>query len=88
MKWLVSILIILSLSAFGSLQSQSIEALAQELHLQAGSKATVQWERIFSSQRHLKKYKLDYISIETRQQLKVYLIKHAADSEQPIVPGL
>ncbi|MEA1983843.1 MAG: hypothetical protein U9N39_09890 [Campylobacterota bacterium] len=87
MKWLATILI-LSLSAFSSLEAQSIKTLAKELNLQAGSKATVQWERIFSSQRHLKKYKLDSIPIEIRQQLKIYLIKHAADSEQPIVPGL
>ena len=67
---------------------QDISQLAKDLNLQAGSKATVQWERIFSSQRHLVRYKLEDIPLFTRNKLKAYLIKHAADSEQPIVPGL
>ena len=71
-----------------SLQAKSVVILAQELNLQAGSKATVQWERIFSSPRHLKRYKLEHLSLETRIGLKAYLIRHSADSEQPIVPGL
>jgi len=73
---------------FSSLQAKDITLLAKELNLQAGTKATVQWERIFSSQRHIKKYKLEHLSLHTRTELKSYLIKHAADSEQPIVPGL
>lgn len=71
-----------------SLNGDEITELALKLNLHAGTKATVQWERIFSSQRHLKKYKLTDIPEETRYKLKEYLIKHAADSEQPIVPGL
>lgn len=71
-----------------SLNAESVTLLARNLDLQAGTKATVQWERIFSSQRHLKRYKLADLPLHTRTQLKSYLIKHAADSEQPIVPGL
>jgi len=78
-----SLLILIS-----SLQAKGISTLADELNLHAGSKATVQWDRIFSSPRHLKRYKIDHLSIETRVELKAYLIRHAADSEQPIVPGL
>lgn len=62
--------------------------LSKNLNLYAGSKATIQWERVFSSQRHLQRYKLDSLSIIQREELKKYLIKHAADSDQPIVPGL
>lgn len=65
-----------------------MHALAKELNLYAGTKASIQWERVFSSQRRLAKYKLDQLSQTTRDSLKTYLIKHAADSEQPIVPGL
>jgi len=71
-----------------SLPADDITMLAKELNLQAGSKATVQWNRIFSSPRHLKRYKLEHLTQATRMQLKAYLIRHAADSEQPIVPGL
>jgi len=71
-----------------SAQAQPVSRLAKELDLQAGTKASIQWERVFSSQRHLKRYKLLHLSAVQLQELKAYLIKHAADSEQPIVPGL
>lgn len=64
------------------------ECLAKKLNLYAGAKAIIQWKRVFSTPRHLKRYKLDTLSALQREQLKSYLIKHAADSEQPIVPGL
>ena len=67
---------------------QDIPKLAQELHLYGGQKAIVQWERLFSSPRRLKKYKLDTLPVSIRIELKNYLILHAADSEQPIIPGL
>ena len=54
-------------------------------------KATIQWERIFSSKKRLTKYKLNYThtsQLNVQQALKNYLIEHAADSEKPIVPGL
>ena len=71
-----------------SLNAEDIPLLAKELDLYAGTKATIQWERIFSSQRRIEKYKLNYLDKATRNALKHYLINHAADSEQPIVPGL
>jgi hypothetical protein len=70
------------------LNANAIPDLAQKLHLQAGTKASVQWKRIFSSPRHMKKYKVDTLSAELREELEEYLIKHSADSDQPIVPGL
>lgn len=71
-----------------SRQSESIAQLAKGLNLYGGTKATIQWRRVFSSPRHLKRYKLEYLDQATRDQLEEYLIQHAADSEQPIVPGL
>jgi len=70
------------------LDANEIQNLAKELNLYPGNKATIQWERVFSSQRRLEKYKLNNLSTSTRDSLKKYLIQHAADSEQPIVPGL
>jgi hypothetical protein len=82
-------LILLLLFSFGiCAQAQRIPQIAKELNLYGGMKATIQWERIFSSKRHLVKYRLDSLSLETRDELKSYLIQHAADSKQPIVPGL
>jgi len=71
-----------------SLSANSIAILAEELNLYAGTKASVQWERVFSSQRRLKRYGLDTLEYDKLVELKYYLIKHAADSKQPIVPGL
>lgn len=62
--------------------------LAKKLNLYGGQKAVIQWERVFSSPRHLKRYKLDTLDAAQREKLKAYLIEHAADSDQPIVPGL
>jgi len=62
--------------------------LTKKLNLYAGSKASIQWERVFSSQRHLKRYKLDTLPESLRNELREFLIQHAADSQQPIVPGL
>jgi len=62
--------------------------LAKELNLQAGTKASIQWRRVFSSPRHMKRYKIDHLDEKTRASLEKYLVQHAADSDQPIVPGL
>jgi hypothetical protein len=71
-----------------AIYASNIEKLANKLELKAGTKASVQWERIFSSPRHLQKYNLDSLSQQARDELRVYLLQHAADSEHPIVPGL
>jgi len=73
---------------FSNLNAQETQNLAKELNLFAGTKASVQWKRVFSSQRRMEKYRLDLLSKEQRDSLEKYLINHAADSEQPIVPGL
>lgn len=71
-----------------TLNAYKIEQLASNLKLYAGTKAIVQWERIFSSPRHMKRYKIDSLSQDVRDELKEYLIEYAADSEQPMIPGL
>lgn len=73
---------------FSNSNDQSMEQLAKSLNLYGGTKATIQWQRVFSSQRHLKRYKLEHLDQQTRDKLQHYLIQHAADSEQPIVPGV
>ncbi|MBD3796846.1 MAG: hypothetical protein IE887_03735 [Campylobacterales bacterium] len=84
---LFCVFILTPLSSF-AFEIKNIETLAKNLNLYGGEKATVQWRRVFSSQRHLQRYRLDVLDQETRNQLEEYLIKHAADSEQPIVPGI
>ncbi len=81
-------LIVSILFTVTTIYADNISQLAQKLNLQPGTKASIQWKRVFSSPRHMKKYQVDSLSFETRIQLENYLIKHAADSDQPIVPGL
>ena len=62
--------------------------LSKRHSLIPGSKASIQWKRIFQNERRLKKYGLDKLSKEELQVLQSYLLEHAADSPKPIVPGL
>ena len=66
----------------------SIMKVCNEMKLVPASKAIVQWERVFSSDRRKQKYGIDQLSHDVQKLLKVYLIEHAADSSQPMVPGL
>lgn len=86
MKYLF--ILLLSTLFLTTIHADNIIKLAKDFNLYAGTKATVQWERIFSSHRHMKRYKIDTLPQNIRDELKAYLIKHAADSDQPIVPGL
>ena len=86
MKWIL--LLFMNLTLLYAHNHNDAKNIATKFNLYAGTKAIIQWERIFSSQRRLEKYKLNQLSIEEKAQLKLYLIEHAADSEQPIVPGL
>ena len=70
------------------LSAENIEQLATRLNLLAGTKATTQWERIFSSDRRQSEYGITDLDEIQKMRLKEYLVKHAADSDQPIVPGL
>ena len=66
----------------------SSQELAKNLNLYAGTKAIAQWERVFSSDRRMRKYKINTLSDNEIYELEKYLIQHAADSDQPVVPGL
>jgi len=77
-------LLFISLNA----DESSVVTLAKSLHLSAGSKAIIQWERIFTSERKMKRYKLDKLKPKEREALKAYLIKHAIDSDQPTIAGV
>lgn len=79
-------LLFLSLSLFA--QHDNVEELSSDLGLVPASKAIVQWERVFSSDLRMKKYNIDQLPKEVKVKLKEYLIAHAADSNQPMVPGL
>jgi hypothetical protein len=63
------------------------EMLAKKLHLMAGYKAIMQWERVFKSQKKMKRYKIDTLEDDQRLALKRYLIAHAIDSDHPTVAG-
>ena len=90
MRVLLYILITLFISSSldASVHNKEVSKLAQKLNLYAGTKASIQWKRIFTSQRHMKRYNIDSLPSQERTQLMHYLILHAADSDQPIVPGL
>lgn len=66
----------------------SIENVCKELKLVPASKAIVQWERVFSSEKRKARYHIDQLQPEVQELLKEYLLEHAADSSQPMVPGL
>ena len=56
-------------------------ALAGELGLNAGTKVTKQWERIFKSAKKMKKRGIDKLSSGDQATLKEYLINNAGDSD-------
>ena len=88
MESLIKYILLSFIFIFVNISADEIQDLAQELNLYGGTKASIQWERVFSSQRRLERYKLNHLSKKKQDALKNYLIQHAADSEQPIVPGL
>jgi len=86
LRLLLLITLIVTLDLYA--RHDNIEDVCKELKLVPASKAVVQWERVFSSEDRKRRYHIDQLSSETQELLKVYLIDHAADSSQPMVPGL
>ncbi len=70
------------------LYAKTGKELAEELKINAGSKAIVQWERIFGDEKRLKKIGADTLNADDLKALKEYVINHAADSDQPAAAGL
>jgi len=81
LKLIVLFLFILDLNAL------EIEKVVLDLNLSAGSKAAVQWKRVFKSEKKMKRYKIYSLSDEVKMKLEDYLINHAIDSDQPTVAG-
>ncbi|MBU0720764.1 hypothetical protein KJ877_05435 [bacterium] len=86
MKYFLTLVLLIHF--FTPLQANGIDKLAKNLNLFPGTKAGVQWKRVFSSETRMQKYKIHELPLQTRTKLQSYLVQHAADSEQPIVPGL
>ena len=82
------VFVFLLLSSLYADSSANITDVSSELKLIPASKAIVQWERVFSSESRKKRYHIDQLSPDVQLLLKEYLIEHAADSSQPMVPGL
>jgi len=62
--------------------------VCKEMKIVPASKAIVQWQRVFSSKKRKERYGIDHLTPEVQELLKEYLLQHAADSSQPMVPGL
>lgn len=84
---IVLALMVSSLVPVSALAATGAE-LAKQLELNAGKKAIRQWERIFKKKSRWKKFGLDKLSDVDREELKKYLLDHAADSDQPAAAGI
>jgi len=82
------IILLLLLSTFANANNIKSIELAKSLNLSAGSKAIVQWERVFKSERKMKRYKIDTLTLQQKNALKEYLIEHAIDSDKPTIAGI
>ena len=70
------------------IEAKEAKMIAKQLGLYPGTKASIQWERVFSNERRQKRYGIDKLSDSEKIALKLYLIRYAADSDRPVVPGL
>jgi hypothetical protein len=71
-----------------ALNAKSGKEIAKELKLNPASKATIQWERMFKSPKRLARIGAQDLSKEDQDKLKEFLIKYAADSDQPAAAGI
>jgi len=85
--WKKVLMLLVCVSSTMYLYASAID-IAKRLHLVAGKKAIIQWERIFKSERKMKKYGIDKLTPTEREALKQYLLDHAADSDHPTVAGM
>ena len=88
MKKIIFLIFLFAFMPLLQANESEVEALAKSLNLSAGSKAIVQWERVFKSEKKMKRYKINSLSNENKDSLKEYLIKHAIDSDQPTIAGV
>ena len=64
------------------------KALTKQLGLNASSKASTQWNKVFKKARKMKKLGIDKLSAGDKASLKDYLVAHAADSDAPEAAGM
>lgn len=83
MRLVVVLMTMLALQAFAA----SGKDLANKLNIDASSKASKQWERLFGDDGKKASMGIDKLSGGDQAELKKYLIAHAADSDQPAVAG-
>lgn len=88
MKRGIVTVLLLVLIASVALGAKSGAELAKELKLNPSSKAIIQWERMFDNPKQLERIGADKLSGDEQKSLKEYLIKYAADSDQPAAAGL
>jgi len=85
MKRVIQYIVLIMITV--NLQASDIEILVNKLKIQPGSKAILQWDRVFKSKRKMKRYKIDTLSFQDQQELEIYLKNHAIDSDKPTVAG-
>ena len=83
----LNILLFLTFTSLLNANSTLGMRLSQSLHLSAGSKAILQWERVFKSKRKMKRYNIISLSENEKNALQEYLVNHAIDSDQPTIAG-
>jgi hypothetical protein len=88
MKKIFALLLVFFTISATSLFAQGGKELAVKLGLDASSKASRQWERVFKKKKKMKKYGIDALSDADKSALKEYLISHAADSDHPEAAGM
>jgi len=88
MQEMKKIILLFIFIPFLNASDSNVIALAQSLNLSAGSKAIVQWERVFKSKKKMKRYKINTLSPIEKIELEEYLIEHAIDSDQPTIAGV
>ncbi len=87
MKNIISYLVLISVLFVINVNALDVELVAKDLNLSAGSKAAIQWKRVFKSERKMKRYKIDTLDDAIKISLEEYLINHAIDSDKPTVAG-
>ena len=85
MKWVAAFF---SLMLIATLAAANGKILAKELGIDPSSKAIRQWERVFKKERKMKKLGIDKLTDAQKDELKRYLIDHAADSDHPEAAGI
>ena len=86
MKKLLTLITILGLAISSSYADG--KQIAKQLGLDPSSKAIRQWERVFKKEHKMKKLGIDKLSQSQKDELKEYLIAHAADSDHPEAAGM